>query len=288
MVQALTNAVEASRAFRPGRRPPNSAMEVATSVLYLEAAFEDLDPHDPPAHRAHRAAGRPHRTRARGRPFRAARAVDGGALPPRQRPPDHGHRGRRAAQPPERAREIARPVSSAARPKRACCAPCRRSCCRCVVCSRCSASTRPRTPCSACARTSTRCWSSTSPADEMAALRRAGQQPGRAGLPDRHAGLPAALAKRLFVFDADAGRTQAADGPPGRRGHCRPTAPASIAGLRPSGRRRRAQRRGSRCADRRQARRAGRARRASAKASPIEEFSRAADSWTAKITGPRR
>lgn len=45
MVQALNNAVEAS--LRSGQPPATElAMEVATSVLYLEAAFEDLDPHD--------------------------------------------------------------------------------------------------------------------------------------------------------------------------------------------------------------------------------------------------
>lgn len=45
MVQALNNAVDAS--MRSGRPPATElAMEVATSVLYLEAAFEDLDPHD--------------------------------------------------------------------------------------------------------------------------------------------------------------------------------------------------------------------------------------------------
>ncbi|VTU36914.1 Chemotaxis protein CheA [Variovorax sp. PBL-H6] len=45
MVQALNNAVDAS--MRSGRPPSTElAMEVATSVLYLEAAFEDLDPHD--------------------------------------------------------------------------------------------------------------------------------------------------------------------------------------------------------------------------------------------------
>jgi chemosensory pili system protein ChpA (sensor histidine kinase/response regulator) len=45
MAQALSNAVEAS--LRSGQPPSTElAMEVATSVLYLEAAFEDLDPHD--------------------------------------------------------------------------------------------------------------------------------------------------------------------------------------------------------------------------------------------------
>lgn len=45
MVQALNHAVDAS--VRSGRPPSTElAMEVATSVLYLEAAFEDLDPQD--------------------------------------------------------------------------------------------------------------------------------------------------------------------------------------------------------------------------------------------------
>ena len=45
MAQALGNAVEAS--LKSGEPPSTElAMEVATSVLYLEAAFEDLDPHD--------------------------------------------------------------------------------------------------------------------------------------------------------------------------------------------------------------------------------------------------
>ncbi|MBT2321344.1 Hpt domain-containing protein [Variovorax paradoxus] len=45
MVQALNNAVDAS--LKSAQAPTTElAMEVATSVLYLEAAFEDLDPHD--------------------------------------------------------------------------------------------------------------------------------------------------------------------------------------------------------------------------------------------------
>jgi chemosensory pili system protein ChpA (sensor histidine kinase/response regulator) len=45
MVQAMNNAVDAS--LRSAKPPATElAMEVATSVLYLEAAFEDLDPHD--------------------------------------------------------------------------------------------------------------------------------------------------------------------------------------------------------------------------------------------------
>ncbi|MFZ3118569.1 MAG: hybrid sensor histidine kinase/response regulator, partial [Variovorax sp.] len=45
MVQALNNAVDAS--LRSGTPPSTElGLEVATAVLYLEAAFEDLDPHD--------------------------------------------------------------------------------------------------------------------------------------------------------------------------------------------------------------------------------------------------
>jgi chemosensory pili system protein ChpA (sensor histidine kinase/response regulator) len=45
MAQALNNAVDAS--LRSGQPPGTElGLEVATSVLYLEAAFEDLDPHD--------------------------------------------------------------------------------------------------------------------------------------------------------------------------------------------------------------------------------------------------
>ena len=46
LAQSLTSAIEITA--RSGQAPPvELAMEVATSVLYLEAAFEDLDPNDP-------------------------------------------------------------------------------------------------------------------------------------------------------------------------------------------------------------------------------------------------
>ncbi len=46
LAQALTRAIEMTA--RSGQPPPiELAMEVATSVLYLEAAFDDLDPRDP-------------------------------------------------------------------------------------------------------------------------------------------------------------------------------------------------------------------------------------------------
>lgn len=46
LAQALTRTIESI--VKTGQAPgPELAMEVATSVLYLEAAFEDLDPNDP-------------------------------------------------------------------------------------------------------------------------------------------------------------------------------------------------------------------------------------------------
>jgi chemosensory pili system protein ChpA (sensor histidine kinase/response regulator) len=66
MVQALTHSVEAS--VRSGQAPGTElAMEVATSVLYLEAALEDLDPSDPQlTSRTLQLAGRIERVRAGG------------------------------------------------------------------------------------------------------------------------------------------------------------------------------------------------------------------------------
>ncbi|MBT2334361.1 Hpt domain-containing protein [Variovorax paradoxus] len=66
MVEALTHAVEAS--VRSSQPPDTElAMEVATSVLYLEAALEDLDPSDPQlTSRTLQLAGRIERVRAGG------------------------------------------------------------------------------------------------------------------------------------------------------------------------------------------------------------------------------
>ena len=58
LVRALTQAIETTT--RSGEAPPPSlAMEVATVVLYLEAAYEDLDPTD--SHMAQRSASLAHR-----------------------------------------------------------------------------------------------------------------------------------------------------------------------------------------------------------------------------------
>jgi chemosensory pili system protein ChpA (sensor histidine kinase/response regulator) len=68
LAQALNRAADATS--RSGQPPPiGLAMEVATSVLYLEAAFEDLDPNDPQlAVRTKRLAERLEGVRAGGEP----------------------------------------------------------------------------------------------------------------------------------------------------------------------------------------------------------------------------
>ena len=60
--------------------------------------------------RARAAPGAAHRRRARGRRAAAARDLDGGAVPPRQRPPDHGQRGAGTARLAVRGRKADRPV----------------------------------------------------------------------------------------------------------------------------------------------------------------------------------
>ena len=138
--------------------PAPLAMEVATSLLYLEAALEDGD-FDQPEH-----AERVKRLGERlslGAPeaaARAARAVDGGALPARLRPADDGQRRPGAARLALRGREVDRQVlPQPGRPRRAA----RRAGAaraRCAACSRCSAWTRRRRRCCACATRST-AWS---------------------------------------------------------------------------------------------------------------------------------
>ncbi|MES2512007.1 MAG: Hpt domain-containing protein [Pseudomonadota bacterium] len=68
LAQALSRAVDVTA--RSGQTPPiGLAMEVATSVLYLEAAFDDLDPNDPQlAVRTKHLAGRLEGVRGGGEP----------------------------------------------------------------------------------------------------------------------------------------------------------------------------------------------------------------------------
>lgn len=67
-------------------------MEVATAVLYLQAALEETDTaEEQMVARARRLADRLDSVSAGG--TRAAGTLDGGAVPARQRQPDHGQRG---------------------------------------------------------------------------------------------------------------------------------------------------------------------------------------------------
>jgi chemosensory pili system protein ChpA (sensor histidine kinase/response regulator) len=181
----------------PGRAPTELAMEVATSVLYLEAAFEDLDPTEYGTGRAHRAPGRQ----------RLARSPLGGqpeALEPwmeelYRRVSDRQTMGsvvgelrstlselvEKSARPvlPQTLRTSASPARRTGPPDR-----------RCVACCPCWAWTRPRRP---LLRMRDKCRGnpgrprSTSARHGHRHLREAGQQPRRARLPDRHAELPA-------------------------------------------------------------------------------------------------
>ena len=100
--------------------PAPLAMEVATSLLYLEAALEDGD-FDLPEHaeRIKRLGERLSSVRQKAPPA-AARAVDGGAVPARLRPADDGQRRPGAARVALRGREVDRHLlPQPRRPRRA-------------------------------------------------------------------------------------------------------------------------------------------------------------------------
>jgi chemosensory pili system protein ChpA (sensor histidine kinase/response regulator) len=88
-----------SRRCAPRQPPPALAMEVATSLLYVEAALEDAAFDQPEqAERVRRLARRVEAVATAG--GRAAGRLDGGPVPPRLRPPDPGQRGARTARQP--------------------------------------------------------------------------------------------------------------------------------------------------------------------------------------------
>ena len=138
--------------------PAHLAMEVATSLLYIEAALEDGDFDDPGACRPGAPARRAPRRGPPGRAAAAARELDGGALPARLRPADHGQRRPGAARLARASPRRRSTISSATRRTAACWSTCRCSSRRCAACCRCSAWTRRRTRCCACATRST-AWS---------------------------------------------------------------------------------------------------------------------------------
>jgi hypothetical protein len=91
LAQALQTAV--AQTVASGTAPPPAlAMEVATGILYLDASLDDGELDQPElAERVQRLARA--WTMCASAPTPAAGHVDGGAVPPRVRPPDHGQRG---------------------------------------------------------------------------------------------------------------------------------------------------------------------------------------------------
>ena len=203
------------RAVRPAPGP-ELAMEVATAVLYLEAAFQDLDPADAQlAARTARLAERLDTVRQGGQ-ARGAGTLDGGAVPPRERPPDHGQRGGRTARHAGRAREAAGPVLPQPAGQGARCATRPATCRRCAACCRCWAWTRPRRPSCACARRVEEIIVTEIDEERVHAaghLREARQQPRRARLPGRHAQLPADAGQEAVRVRRQPRRVPAVDGP---------------------------------------------------------------------------
>ena len=166
--------------------------------------------------RAHRAPGRAAGHGAPGRPARAAGALDGGAVPPRQRPPDHGQRGRRTARHAGRAGKAAGPVLPQSRRTRRRCATRRATCRRCAACCRCWASTRRRRPCCACARRVEEIIVTEIDEEQARAagtFDKLGNNLGALGFLIDMLNYQPALAKKLFVYDDSTGELQAADGP---------------------------------------------------------------------------
>jgi chemosensory pili system protein ChpA (sensor histidine kinase/response regulator) len=97
----------AQQVRRSGREPSAElAMEVATAVLFLEASLAEFQPQDAAFSARLQELAERLDAAAEGRPV-AAGALDGGAVPARQRPPDHGQRGGRAARHPGRGRAAA-------------------------------------------------------------------------------------------------------------------------------------------------------------------------------------
>ncbi len=104
----------------PDAASPALAMEVATSVLYLDASLEDGEfDHPLIGTRVQRLAQRIRHV-SEGQRGAAARAVDGGAVPARLRPPDDGQRGAGTARVAVRGRKADRPVLPQPGAARAC------------------------------------------------------------------------------------------------------------------------------------------------------------------------
>ncbi|SEL97903.1 chemosensory pili system protein ChpA (sensor histidine kinase/response regulator) [Variovorax sp. YR750] len=276
MVQALTHAVEAS--VRSGQAPGTElAMEVATSVLYLEAALEDLDPSDPQlTARTLQLAGRIERVRAGGH----SEPLEPWMEDLYRRVSDRQTMGTVVDELRSHLSELEKSLDQYFR------RPAEKGLLRTVP----TQLMQMRGVFSVlgldqAALTVQRMREdveamlvSTSPAEEMAGFDALGNNLGALGFLIDMLGYQPALAKRLFVFDADAGELkplmgrQAADATAGE-GAAPSQAPAapvlSIEEV-----------------DAQIASKLAALAAPKAKPSPIEEFSSKADSWTNKISGP--
>ena len=277
MVQALTHAVEAS--VRSGQAPGTElAMEVATSVLYLEAALEDLDPSDPQlTSRTLQLAGRIERVRAGGH----SEPLEPWMEDLYRRVSDRQTMGTVVDELRSHLSELEKSLDQYFR------RPAEKGLLRTVP----TQLMQMRGVFSVlgldqAALTVQRMREdveamlvSTSPAEEMAGFDALGNNLGALGFLIDMLGYQPALAKRLFVFDADAGELkplmgrQAADATEGG-GTATAQAPAAEAVL------------SIEEVDAQIASKLAALAAPKAKASPIEEFSKKADSWTHKISGP--
>ncbi|RIX84058.1 hybrid sensor histidine kinase/response regulator [Acidovorax cavernicola] len=277
MVQALTHAVDAS--VRSGQPPDTElAMEVATSVLYLEAALEDLDPSDPQlTARTLQLAGRIERVR------------DGGRSEPLEpwmedlyrRVSDRQTMGTVVDELRSHLSELEKSLDQYFR------RPAEKPLLRTVptqlmqmrgVFSVLGLDQAAHTVQRMRDDVEQMLQVNRSPVEEMATFDALGNNLGALGFLIDMLGYQPALAKRLFVFDAEAGELkplmgrQAADAAAPAEGAAAPAAPvlsieevdaqiaSKLAALATPNRK--------------------------TKPSPLEEFSRKAESWTTKIAGP--
>ena len=219
LAQALNKRGRGRRCDRRARPAPNWRWKSPPPCCTWKRRSRIWIRHDAQlAARTARLAERLDTVRA-GRPAGAARALDGGAVSPRQRPPDHGQRGRRIARHAGRAGKAAGPVLPQSRRTRRRCATRRATCRRCAACFRCWAWTRPRRPCCACARASRKSWSTEIDEERASAagtFDKLGNNLGALGFLIDMLNYQPALAKKLFVYDDSTGELRPLMG---RSGH---------------------------------------------------------------------
>ena len=295
MVQALNNAVQAS--LNSGKPPATElAMEVATSVLYLEAAFEDLDPNDRQlTARTVQLAGRIERAREGGR----SEPLEPWMEELYRRVSDRQTMGTVVDELRTHLSELEKAMDQFFRH------PTEKNHLSTVP----GQLTQMRGVFSVlgldqAAQTVARMRDNvdelvarTTPADEPGAFDALGNNLGALGFLIDMLGYQPALAKRLFVFDAKAGELKplmgrqaeeqaaAALAPaaaPAAAAAAAPAAPVETAALTPDQIDAQIAARLAELANPKRKKKDA----APTPSSPIDEFSKAADSWTAKITGP--